>query len=144
MADYDYPAPYSLDSKEGMVTMYEKSLAREDRQAAFLQKISHQNDLALAKEENSEINLAKSSVASLINSYHTAESGAMREQVVTTMKDYYSYLPFPIQKQVDPYINNSPASPIERSADIVGPARNPNSSLVFSPATPATRSLSRA
>lgn len=55
---------------------------------------------------------AKGAVASLISSYNTTQSGAMRDHIVRTMKGYYSGLPLELQKSVDPYIAHGPTSPM--------------------------------
>jgi len=100
MSDYEISAPYAIGSRDN---------AREN---SFLMD-QRAERIAKDKEENSEINLAKSSIASLISSYNTADSGAMREHIVKSMKSYYNYLPFALQKEVEPYIANGPTSPME-------------------------------
>ena len=55
---------------------------------------------------------AKGAVASLISSYNTTKSGAMRDHIVRTMKGYYQGLPLELQKSVDPYIAHGPTSPM--------------------------------
>lgn len=68
---------------------------------------------AMDKEETQEINLAKSTVASLISSYHTAQSSALREHVVNTMKEYQTILPVHLKAAIAPYVAHGPASPAE-------------------------------
>lgn len=80
---------------------------------AELERTTAARDKAFLNSQNEEYNRAKGAVASLINSYNIATSSAMRDQIVYTMKDYYSVLPNQLRKEVDPYIAYGPTSPLE-------------------------------
>lgn len=64
-------------------------------------------------QDEREYNKAKGTVASLINSFHTAGSQTLQDQIVYSMKDYYNALPTSLRKAVDPYIAHGPTSPAE-------------------------------
>jgi len=64
------------------------------------------------QREKFEHQKAKDTVASLINSYNTAKSGAMRDYIVRSMRNYYGSLDTNLRRAVDPYIAHGPTSPM--------------------------------
>lgn len=66
---------------------------------------------AEAKKRDQQINAAKSTVSSLINSYNSAKSQSLQNEIVRTMRDYHGALPQALQLEVEPYIRHGPTSP---------------------------------
>ena len=64
------------------------------------------------QERTREVNIAKTTVSSLISSYNSAKSQPLQEQIVATMKNYYRALPSILRGAVDPYIAHGPTSPM--------------------------------
>jgi len=59
-----------------------------------------------------QTNQAKTTITSLINSYNTATSPALQQEIVNTMKSYSSILPPALRVSIEPYIKHGPTSEI--------------------------------
>lgn len=66
--------------------------------------------------EKEQYTRAKGTVASLIDSYHKADSQALQEDIVNMMKGYTSALPTSLRAAVQPYIEHGPTSPMAEKA----------------------------
>lgn len=62
--------------------------------------------------EKKEYDRAKSTVASLIDSYHKADSQTLQEDIVDMMKLYQSVIPPHLKVAVEPYIAHGPTNPM--------------------------------
>lgn len=83
--------------------------------AQLRQLYQYEQNQAIAFEKE-QFNRAKGTVASLINSYHKADSQALQQDIVDMMKSYTSTLPISLKAAVNPYIQHGPTSPMAEKA----------------------------
>lgn len=66
---------------------------------------------AFQDAEKEEYNRAKSTVSSLIDSYHKTNSQSLQESIINSMKRYQTVLPGHLKTAIQPYIAHGPTSP---------------------------------
>lgn len=77
-----------------------------------LQNLYKSNLKQFEDAEKEQYNRAKSTVASLIDSYHKAETQTLQQDIVDMMKLYQSVIPPHLKVAVEPYIQHGPTSPM--------------------------------
>lgn len=98
MADIKVLSPPNFDSDTALEQLY---------------RFNVQQQVAFEKEQYTR---AKGTVASLIDSYHKADSQALQSDIVNMMKSYTSALPTSLRAAVQPYIEHGPTSPMAEKA----------------------------
>lgn len=86
-------SPGGLEGGESMSDLYQMQLG------------------AAESERTRQVNMAKSTIGSLISSYNTAKSQPLQQEIINTMKNYYNVLPPVLRAGVEPYIAHGPTSP---------------------------------
>lgn len=99
---YELAPPYSLTGKDaGLSTLMDL----------------YKTDLkAFQDQEKEAYTRAKGTVASLIDSYHKADSQALQQDIVNMMKSYTAVLPTSLKAAVGPYVAHGPTSPMAEKA----------------------------